>query len=455
MILSLHNAEAWAEQTFGRADLGDKRRRARLVDIASRLAHYSGQSAAFACKGEDALVEGTYRFIRNEKILPTAIREAGFEQTVSSAQGVPELLALEDTTSLSYKHQVAVELGKLGKPTDKARGWWLHSVLLLNSQTTQTVGLVHQQWWCRPDDVSEAEGKESDKWQTASDRCRERLGDLMPRVIAVCDREADIFDYLDHKQSHDERFVVRAKHQLVIPQKGMTNETGQRVNRPARQARLQVRSATVTFTRKSTSLKLNAVLTEEVGVPEGETPLRWLLLTSEPIETLDDVLRIIRIYAARWRVEDFHKAWKTGAGAERQRMTDKDNLERRVSILAFVAVRLMRLRESFTLPSLLKAQGLVEEAEHVANLPCSTVLSTEEWQLLDPPDIGKGKEVPSLQWAYLAIARLGGFTDTKRTGIASWATIWKGWNRLQERLIGFRVAKNMTAVGDGEMSYKI
>ena len=59
---------------------------------------------------------------------------------------------------------------------------------------------------------------------------------------------------------------------------------------------------------------------------------------------------MIRIYTARWRVEDFHKAWKTGAGAERQRMTEPGNLERTVSILAFVGVRLLQLRESFTLP---------------------------------------------------------------------------------------------------------
>lgn len=471
MILPPHNAENWAKHTFGTADLGDKRRTERLVDIAGRLAQYSGQSAAIACKGEDALVEGTYRFIRNEQIQASAIREAGFEQTVKSAQGIAEIFALEDTTSLSYKHQVAATLGKLGKVTDKARGWWVHSVLLLNGQTQQSIGLVEQQWWCRADDVSETQGKESRKWQTALETCRERLGDLMPQVIAVCDREADIFDCLDDKQGHGERFVVRAKHlrmveesaqdllshlknqpvngcyQITIEQKGMIDKSGNRFNRPARQASLEVRSATVTFTRKSTSFAINVVLAEEVGLVEGETPLRWLLLTSEPVETLEQALRVIHIYAARWRVEDFHKAWKTGAGAERQRMTDKDNLERMVSILAFVAVRLMQLRESFTLPLFLKAQGLLDEAEHVANLPCDTVLSTEEWQLLSPPDKEKGntdKDAPSLQWAYHAIARLGGFTDTKRTGIASWATIWKGWERLQERLIGFNTAKKMS-----------
>jgi hypothetical protein len=34
----------------------------------------------------------------------------------------------------------------------------------------------------------------------------------MSRVISVCDREADILSYLVDKQSHNERFIVRAKH---------------------------------------------------------------------------------------------------------------------------------------------------------------------------------------------------------------------------------------------------
>nr|WP_236544936.1 MULTISPECIES: hypothetical protein [Aeromonas] len=74
----------------------------------------------------------------------------------------------------------------------------------------------------------------------------------------------------------------------------------------------------------------------------------------------------------------FHKAWKTGAGAERQRMEDPDNLERMVSILSFVAVRLLQLRESFTLPQELRAQGLLREAEHVEHQSCETVLTKDE-----------------------------------------------------------------------------
>jgi hypothetical protein len=33
------------------------------------------------------------------------------------------------------------------------------------------------------------------------------LGEQMRKVIAVCDREADIFDYIENKQLHGERYV--------------------------------------------------------------------------------------------------------------------------------------------------------------------------------------------------------------------------------------------------------
>ncbi|STM86703.1 putative transposase [Escherichia coli] len=63
-------------------------------------------------------------------------------------------------------------------------------------------------------------------------------------------------------------------------------------------------------------------------------------------------------------------------------MEEPDNLERMVSILSFVAVRLLQLRESFTLPQALRAQGLLKEAEHVESQSAETVLTPDECQLL-------------------------------------------------------------------------
>ena len=50
-------------------------------------------------------------------------------------------------------------------------------------------------------------------------------------------------------------------------------------------------------------------------------------------------------------------------------------------------------------------------------------------------------EVPTLKWAYEAISKLGGFYDSKRTGISSWATMWLGWDKLQDMLSGYYLSK--------------
>ena len=47
-----------------------------------------------------------------------------------------------------------------------------------------------------------------------------------------------------------------------------------------------------------------AVLAEEVDPPEGEDPIRWLLLTSKKIETFEDACRTLNIYLRRWDIEE-------------------------------------------------------------------------------------------------------------------------------------------------------
>lgn len=225
-------------------------------------------------------------------------------------------------------------------------------MVLLNAGTYQTVGLPEQERRCRPDNIDDAEEKESGKWADASYRYRKRMGELTSRTIGVDDREADIFDFLLEKQTHDERYVVRGKtlrnvsvdeekinildylqwqavlgsYELRIPQKGMKDSKGKYKNRPARKVTVEIKSATITFSQKQNIINTNAVLAEEQHPPKGEEPLRWLLLTREPVETVKQARRVIKIYTARWRIEDSNKAWKTAAGAERQRMTEPDHL---------------------------------------------------------------------------------------------------------------------------------
>lgn len=464
--MELTSPSAWAQQCFGGAQLGDARRTKRLVAFAAALAEHTGASIPAACGTNAAAVEGAYRFARNEAIDPEDIAEAGFAATAKLLKKLKPkvLLAPEDSTVLSYQHDVE-DLGDVGGPVSSTtQGIWAHSAILVDPETGRTLGLAAQTRWVRdPEDYGKSherrtlpyEEKESFKWQLTAEVMRQLLGtELMARVISVCDREGDVFAYLANKRTHGERFIVRAERNRNVTEQEDANhlfdvmkaaqvrgtakvELPQRGGRRARTATLRLASASVELRRPHTldaehpkTVQVNAVLAEEVSPPKGEERLSWMLLTTEPTDTLEQVETVLKFYRMRWRIEVFHKAWKTGAGVERQRMQTADNLERIAVVLAFVAMRLLQLREAF---------------EEGADVRCDEILDKDTWTLLwvsveqtKPP-----RTPPSAEWAYRALARFAGWTDSKRTGKAGWETLWNGWSRLQERYEGLQAYKRL------------
>lgn len=458
-MLNVMDTQAWAESVFGGCTLGDKRRTARLVKLAAQLGRHSGHSVSRSCEGDEAAKEGAYRWLRNSAIGYEQVATGGFDATARAAQGHELLLAVEDSTTLSFRHGVAEALGDTGgKCESQARGVWAHSVLLLDGQSGQTLGLIEQQLWQRDGERGSRhkrkeralEDKESYKWQQASEAMSRRLGETMKGVISVCDRESDIHAYLEYKQRTGQRFVVRAAQDRRLdegtlftrmegaPELGrLVVKVAQRGGRRAREAHLRVHAMRVRLQPPKNGAPGEAVEVNVVWAHEDRRkaePLSWVLLTSEAVTCLADAQQILEWYRLRWRIEEFHKAWKSGAGVEAQRLQQRDNVLRLSTVLAFVAVRLLQLRE------------VVSEVPEAAELPCTRVLSDDEWRVLWASTANRRPptEAPSLAWAYRALAKLGGFLDTKRTGVAGWATLWDGWYLLNERMQGFRLARRLS-----------
>ena len=44
----------------------------------------------------------------------------------------------------------------------------------------------------------------------------QRLGEKLKDVIFVCDREADIYEYIQYKLRNNQRFIVRATHDRKV-----------------------------------------------------------------------------------------------------------------------------------------------------------------------------------------------------------------------------------------------
>ena len=404
-------------------------------------------------------MEAAYRFMRNSAIRAEHIDDAGFASTADMAAQFNILLALEDTTSLNFSYpSIRDDLGHIST-SQQARGLQAHSVLLYAPEAVQLVGLIAQQRWTR--DITTMgknrlatqtpyQDKESYKWEQTSRQMAERLGPLMQRVISVCDREADLIEYLAYKHQQGQRFIVRSaksrrieeadsklyafgcelavagERSVNVPQKG---------GRKARQVQCDIRYAPVTIkvptNKQGESISLFYVSCIEQGSPDG---LSWHLLTSEPVTNAEQAQQIVMHYEKRWLIEDFHKAWKSsGTRVEALRLQTRANLEKAVVILSFVAVRIQQLR--FT--------GLQDERG--SQVSCESLFTPLEWKILWRK-VEKKKlpvKAPSMRWFYLSLGKLGGWKDTKRTGRVGWEVLWEGWFVLQSILEGYVLALSL------------
>jgi len=299
----------WSESVFGGCELGDFRRVDRFVDYAARQALAPAASTSGACQGDAAAHQGAYKLLRNASVRPEDIDDGAFDAVAEAAACCALVLAIQDSTGVGFNPPMAKALAAEGSPT----GFVVHSTLLVDALGGSLIGVVDQQRWVRePKQGKEPRAKrtyrekESFKWEAAQERVLHRVAD-MSRVITVCDREADIYDYLRYMRARGQRFVQRActdrslettegrlwetlerspvlgQRTVQIQQRGgQLGGDGQsaRLSRAAREALVTIRSASVSLSapgdrRGEPPVAVNVVFVREENAPARETPLEW------------------------------------------------------------------------------------------------------------------------------------------------------------------------------------
>lgn len=161
----------------------------------------------------------------------------------------------------------------------------------------------------------------------------------------------------------------------------------------------------------------------EVDPPEPNSAVEWVLLTGEPIDTAEQLLRIVDFYRARWVIEELFKALKTGCSFEKRQLCTLHALSNALSTLLPLAWRLLLLRT---------------EARERPDAPATAVLSPDELEVLRAASRKPLPEAPTVRDALLAIAALGG--HLKRNGEPGWQTLGRGYDKLQTLTLGWRLA---------------
>jgi len=193
------SAGSWAENEFQNADLGDKRRTERLIDMAETLGQNPQASFPEACQ-DKAELKATYRFFDNEQIEASAILESHTQATVSRLREHKVILAPQDTTYLDWSdHPTTEGLGPLG--SENQPGLLAHSTLALTEEKVP-LGILQQQVWARDAETygnqepnRPIEEKESYKWLKSLDALNQIAKEVKDsHFISIGDREADVYD---------------------------------------------------------------------------------------------------------------------------------------------------------------------------------------------------------------------------------------------------------------------
>lgn len=441
--------DTWASETFGRARLGDERLTGRLVSMAASVARHPGGTITATMK-TSAAKEGAYRFVENRRVKPHQLVEAVGETAALRCSEESLVFCPLDQTDLTFVDRKRTRgLGPDGAGLTNGLGaTQVMSALATNIHGTP-LGLLDLRYWLRredkcprgKDDDRPPQQRESWQWVESMRAVYERAAEYASntRVWTIADRGADCSAVFREVIEQDALVTIRAGQNRVIEhrkrrQKLFTTLRRQpvvgttkimiprREDRIARLARCEIR------TLQDVAIRLygddwfvvNALQLREVSpTPRGQSGLCWILLTTHPLASVGDCSLVIHSYTCRWRVEEFHKAWKTGlCDIESSQLRTYAAIRRWATILAAVATRAERLKR------------LSRETPDVDAL---TEFSQDELDAailyMEVKDLKPGDSM-TLEKAVRLIALCGGYMGRRGDGPPGSITIRRGLERV-------------------------
>lgn len=449
-------AAGWVHREFAGAKLGDRRRERRLLEIADAFAVRPMASIPQAC-GSWAATKAAYRFFDHESTTMDRLLEPHRTATIERMRGEPVVLIVQDTTSLNYTSHPAMHgIGPIGSWANGPKGMLLHNTMAFRPDGL-ALGLLDVQCWSRTKfgvkqqrHSKAIDDKESAKWLrplATLDQAVQRCPNS--RLVTVCDREADIYEFFElaHRKGHEllvratqdrgledgggrrlrahvERLPAAAEVELTVPRRG---------KQPARTARMAVRFAEITLAvpnnkKNLPPLHMTVLWSCEIEPPASvKEPLQWMLLANRPVQSVEQAIERLRWYAGRWNIEVFHRILKSGCQIEERQLGTADRLEACLAIDMVVAWRI---------------QHLTWLGRATPDLPCTVAFDDDQWKAIvvfktnKPPP----PQALTLRQMIVLVATLGGFLGRKSDADPGPKALWIGLHRLDDITAGYRAA---------------
>jgi hypothetical protein len=441
-----NNETRLAEQVFGDAALGDQRLGRRLVEIAAQAFRAPAGTITTVFTGA-AEREAVYRFVENPRARAESVLAAQLRATARLARAEPYIFVPVDGSSLTVTDRNRVrEVGAVGVYSMKARGLIVVSALAVTREGTP-LGLSGQKWWSR-DSAAKSPKSELRHSIEVIDSVIDLTHEHAPRtkIWLQMDRLYDAQLILEHLDQKDVWFTIRTSksRRLYRPNTSQRKYSSDLLakqpvlglhsievkdNGKLRVARLEVRTLRTTVWAKRKSKTRCPIELTYVDVRERRrNGLHWTLITNRLVESFEQAIEVVTGYTTRWRIEEFHRAWKDGAcHVEDTQLRSREGIIKWATILAAVAVRATRLaylaREKPHLPA--------SEEFSAAELTAAVLLSDDA--SLDPENLTLASSVD-------LIARLGGYTGKSSGGPPGPTTLARGLKRVADTA---KVLKNL------------
>lgn len=422
-------------------------------------------------------VVGFGRLLSNKRVTTTSIIKSSTNQ-INQLVKDKHVLVINDTTELNYQNHINflnkedVDLGPTGNNNDI--GFFLHPGLVIDADKNFALGFSYIKLWNRSFEKLDKyqrnyqslpiEQKESYRWLECGLESKQTLS-LAKQITLVADRESDIYDEFAIVPDQQTHLLIRScrdrmlkgkkeklyeylsgselKHRcsIIIKANKKTQRSGRKTDLEIRYAKVQIVRPTKNTNKQIPEyIEVYAVEAKEnpSNVPVGEKPIRWVLLTTHKINTVEDALQIIKWYGMRWHIEMLFSAMKTrGLNIEASEIESGKGLKVLCIMVMLVALKVNQLRLAREDKTGMSADICFTKEEQLV-IKHLIKQKTKEQTEKQKCQYKQG----TLAWATWLIARLGGWKGykseakpgikTMNIGLTEFNAIVKGWQLFQE-----------------------
>lgn len=474
--------QEWVRIESATADFGDERLDRRYRTVLDRQARKPSFKFNASARGNPE-VKAAYRFVDNDKVDEAKVLAPHRDATIERIRGHRVVIVGQDTTELDVTrpHEVMTGAGPLNDPGRV--GLFVHALLAMTPERLP-LGTVHADSFARDFDgfakdaetrraerrAKPIEEKESRRWLEGY-RAACRVAEEAPgtTVVIASDSEGDIFECLAARPPRgctaEARWIIRACQDRAVsrddpPPEGCTatllrgrvaagpvlarmtvevrpraaksgDDRRRRQPRAARRAEVTVRAARVSLRGPSrpggklADATVDVVLVREESPPDGAEPIEWVLLTSLPIGTAEEALRVVEYYCCRWQIEIFWKVLKSGCKVEESQLEDAARSRPYVALCLIVSWRVMYV---------------MMLGREYPGLPCDVAFDEDEWQSVYAvvKGVAPPVEPPTMGEMVRMVASLGGFLGRKGDGEPGPKAMWVGMQRVTDLSAAWR-----------------